>query len=82
MRDIALGWIIVGVLIALLALPFLLLAGDQAWFGDKRTTTIDPPHCSFAGCRYRGGSSYGRNEGGKERTYGFSRAATARTKVS
>lgn len=43
MRDIALGWIIVGVLIALLALPFLLLAGDQAWFGDKRATTIDPP---------------------------------------
>lgn len=42
MRDKTLGWIIVGVLIALLASPFLLLAGDQAWFGDKRAT-IDTP---------------------------------------
>lgn len=42
MRYKTLGWIIVGALIALLALPFVLLAADRAWIGVKRAD-IDTP---------------------------------------
>ncbi|EEI26593.1 hypothetical protein [Corynebacterium glucuronolyticum] len=42
MRYKTLGWIVVGAFIALLALPFVLLAADQAWIGVKRAD-IDTP---------------------------------------